>query len=33
MRARRDAESNVNAAPRRACAVSGSGIAESWARV
>jgi len=25
--------SNVKAAPRRACAVSGSGIAESWARV
>lgn len=33
MRDRREAESKVNAAPRRACAVSGSGMAESWTRV
>lgn len=32
-RARKEAPSKVNSAPRRACAVLGSGMAESWARV
>lgn len=33
IRERKEEPSNVNSAPRRACAWTGSGMAESWARV